>query len=470
MTAFEFLGGSPTAIACVTSRGQTWTYAQIDAATARGAQALQAQGVGPGVPVAVRVREPLGFLISALSVWRAGGVVVPLDPLAHPSKTQSLLPRVRAKGIVNTVSDDGLPVWEDGPGGAALDARVGLVLFTSGSSGPPKAVLLRREGVLANVDAILEYLPVKASPRTAVVLPFLYSYALVGQALTTLRAGGTVVLLNDVAFPPLQVAALRDLNAQGLSAVPTSLRRLAQVAMELPATERPRLAYVASAGAALDSATLALVREAFPGARLFNQYGLTEASPRVSGTDDSVPEFLKGSSGRPLRNVEVAIRDSEGRDVGPGQEGDIWVRGPSVMMGYLDDPEGTARVLRADGWLKTGDHGHLGEGGYLFVKGRSDGVVKCAGVRVSLDEVGEVLRRATSPHDVCVVAVPDDLWGSRLVAFIEGPEEAVARAKAVARELHAAAKPSRYVALEHFPRTANGKPQLKELQAMAQAL
>src|SRR5262249_22326873 len=158
--------------------------------------------------------------------------------------------------------------------------------------------LLSRAGIETNVEAILSYLPVREHPRTAVVLPLSYSYALVGQVLTTLRAGGTLLLLGDLAYPPLQLEAMARFAASGLSSVPTSLKLLSQAAAESAA--RPPLGYLASAGAPLSAATVATVRAAFPQARLFNQYGLTEASPRVTALSDAEPEFAQGSVGRAL--------------------------------------------------------------------------------------------------------------------------------------------------------------------------
>jgi long-chain acyl-CoA synthetase len=134
------------------------------------------------------------------------------------------------------------------------------------------------------------------------------------------------------------------------------------------------------------------------------------------------------------------------------------------MMGYLDQPEETARVLRDDG-LHTGDAGRVDERGYVWVEGRSDGVVKVAGERVGVEEVAAVLRAASGVTDACVVAIPDELYGTRLVAFIEGDDEA-ARHEAM-RALAPAKRPARYVSLPALPRTANGKVALAELKKLA---
>lgn len=367
----------------------------------------------------VDANAPIAFIVNALAAWEAGTPVFPVDPRLPEEARAKLV--ARASGI---------------------DPRTALLLSTSGTSAEPKLVMLGADGLAANIQAILRYLPIKASPRTAVIVPLSYSYGLVGQVLTTLEAGGTLLLLGDLTFPVDQLARMRDLGAQGLSTVPASLRLLARATLE-PLS----LDYVASAGGPLDDATIELARRAFRPRAFYNQYGLTEASPRVTGG------LADGSVGRPLEGVDVTIDapDEHG-------EGEILVRGPGVMLGYLGDPEGTARVLE-DGVLRTGDRGRL-EDGRLFVTGRADGVVKVAGERVGLEEVAAVLRAAEGVTEAAVIAVPHDELGFRLHAFVEGDAKA---AREAAKRFLGPAKRPRIVAIESLPRTSNGKVALGEL-------
>ncbi len=354
---------------------------------------------------------------------------------------------------------------EPAPSAGELNPRCGLLLFTSGSSGPPKGVLLGRDGLAANVDAILRYLPLRPAHRTAIILPLSYSYALVGQALAGLRAGATLLLLGDQRYPTLQLDTMAWLEAQGLSAVPTSLKLLARARLESPQAPAPRLDYLASAGARLDEQTVALARQAFPGARLFNQYGLTEASPRVAALGDDHPAFARGAAGFPLEGIEVWIADEAGARLPAGQSGAVYVRGPSVMLGYLDDPDATARVLSADGALRTGDVGFLDQEGALHVEGRDDGVVKVAGERVGLESIAEALPGVPGVRDAALVALPDEALGSRLVAFLEG-DASRETVRAAVRGLRPAQRPG-LVFVAALPRTARGKIDLVELKQMA---
>ncbi len=444
--------------ALVRPSGSAISRGALSAAVSRAAGQLVGLGVTPGIPVAIAARDPAAFLVAALATFEAGGIAVPLDtrPGAAPDE---LADRAHAAHLVRGADERGELQVEPRAGGAPLDPRAAMILFTSGSSGKPKGVLLSGAGLRANVEAILTYLPVREFGRTALTLPLSYSYALVGQAITTLSVGGTLLLLGSIPYPALQLEAMTELGATGLSTVPTALRLHLSALLEegLPA---PPLGYVASAGGPLDVRTAASLRRAFPRARIFNQYGLTEASPRVAAIEDSDPAFARGAAGRPLPGIEVWS---------DGPDGEICVRGPSVMLGYLDAPEATAQVLSAGGVLRTGDLGHLDETGALFVRGRTDGVVKVAGERVGLEEVAVVLREAGA-RDAAVVAVPDERLDHRLVAYVEAAADAVARIRAAAMgRLTAARRPSRVVPVAALPRLPSGKVDRQELRRRALA-
>jgi acyl-CoA synthetase (AMP-forming)/AMP-acid ligase II len=440
------------------------SYAELHRAVARAAETLVASGATPGRLVAIAAPDPAGYLVASLGAWSAGCVVVSCDPRAGEHATSRTLEKARPLAVVRGADVRGRLEVEARTDARELDPRVGLLLYTSGSSAEPKGVLLPADGIAANVRAITSYLPVRASSRVAVVVPLAYSYGLIGQALTTLSVGGALVLLGDVPFAAEQIDRMSALGVNGLSSVPASLRLLARAAIEKAV--HPTLAWCGSAGAPLDAGTVAAVREAFPGAELFNQYGLTEASPRVAWVSDRDPAFARGAVGRAVEGVSIRIASETGAVLPAGREGAVEVRGPSVMLGYLDDPEATGRALTLDGWLRTNDVGSIDEAGYLHVNGRGDGVVKSAGERVSLDEVASVLRRASGVRDACVLATPDDALGTVLHAFVECDEAAFASLRAFARaELSPAKRPRHFERLDALPRTSNGKVALAALRA-----
>jgi long-chain acyl-CoA synthetase len=378
--------------------------------------------------------DPYEALVAALAAWNAGAVAVPNAPALEPA--------------------------------AACDERAALLIFTSGSTGGPKGVLLSAEGIRANVEAILSYLPVREVPDTAIVLPLHYSYALVGQALTTFRAGGTVWLFNALEFPAQKLEAMAAIGRPvGLSSVPASLRLLART--ELEKRSGVKLGYVASAGGRLEAPVIELVRQAFGRVRFFNQYGLTEASPRVTALSDDHPAFAFGSVGRALPGLGVFAVGPHGERLPTDASGELAVRGPSVMLGYLNDPPATARVLGPDGTLRTGDFGHVDRDGFVYVEGRKDGVVKVAGERVSVETVAAAFRAIEGVREAQVVALPDEALGARLVAVIEG-EVGLPALRAKGRALPPQQRPARYVRVQVMPKTPNGKVDLAAVRALAE--
>lgn len=423
-----WLGGSPHATAIETHDGRVWDYATLAAEIDERARAAETvAGTLASRVLAITAKDDLTLLLGVLVAWR-------LD--ATPWLVGTSSASVAQVGPAAFFGDEGP---QRAGGTRALEA--GLVLTTSGSTGTPKHVVLEHAGLSANVDAILGYLPVMDAPRTGVLVPLSYGYGLVGQALTTLRAGGTLLLLRGAsAFAAQQRDALLRFRAQGLSSVPTQLRALCELG---PLDLR----YVASAGAPLDAATAEAMRRACPNARRFNQYGLTEASPRVSALEDvDDPEaFLRGGIGSPLEGVELRT------DADEEHSAELFVRGPNVMREYLDDPEGTRAVLDAEGWLRTGDRVFRDARGRLFPAGRADDVVKVAGERVSLVRVGAAFEDA-GECVVCAVSSPRS--GLKLVAFVVGD---LARARTIARSLPDAWRPSKLVGLASLPKTERGK-------------
>ncbi len=462
---FSLVSRRDDAPAIVRSNGSKMTYAELVAKTSRLAEAFVSAGAGPGKAVAVAAKDPADYLVLALAAWQAGAILVPLDARAGDSLPLTGARRVGVTMLATGIADDGTPktLATEVPA-RTFDTRIGLILFTSGSSAQPKGVLLTSTGIAHNVEAIHAYLPIAKHPVTGVVLPLSYSYGLVGQALTTLAVGGTLVLLSDVMYPAKLVEAMVTHGVSGLSSVPPSLRLIAKSAIS--AGVGPKLGYVASAGASQDALTRDLVKQAFPDAVRFNQYGLTEASPRVTALSHDEPAYALGSVGKGIRGVEVFAVDESGARLAPGEHGEIAVRGPSVMLGYMDDPEATERVL-SDGTLRSGDAGHVDASGFVFVEGRKDGVVKCGGERVSVDEVAAYMRTGEGVRDAAVLAVPHDDLGNALWAFVEADESVIPMLRALAREkLPPAKRPQKFVALAELPRTSNGKVALGELKKL----
>ncbi len=455
--------------AIVRSNGASLSYAELYARTSRLAEAFRGAGAGPGQVVAVAAKDPADYLTLALAAWQADAIVLLLDARAGESLPLTGARRVGVLSLAMGITEDGLPKTLDtGVPARAFDPSIGLILFTSGTSALPKGVLLPSAGVAHNVRAINAYLPIAKHPTTGIVLPLSYSYGLVGQALTTLAVGGTAVLLSDVMYPAKLVEAMVTYGVTGLSSVPPSLRLIARACISAGPEKTPRLGYVASAGGFQDPHTRELIAQAFPEATRFNQYGLTEASPRVTALAHHEPAYALGSVGKGIDGVEVFAVDEAGARLPAGVHGEIALRGPSVMIGYMDDPEATAKVL-SGGVLRSGDAGHVDADGFVFVEGRKDGVVKCGGERVSVEEVAGTMRTAEGVRDAAVIAVPHEDLGNALWAFVEADAAVIPALRALSREkLPPAKRPQKFFAIEALPRTSNGKVAFGELRKLAE--
>jgi len=428
-----WLTGPDEALALVRGDGERWTLGRLRQAVAE--VTLPERG-----PVVVCTSDAATLIAHGLAAWEAGRLFVPLDPTLPKARRDEIRARLRSADL---------------PDNAALG------LCTSGSTAQERVVLLGRQGIEANVSAILDYLPLGPEDRLALPLPLTHGYGWVGCVLTALRAGAGLVLLGELPHVGDQVALMRSAQATALASVPAGLRRLADAA------EGPieGLRWVASAGAPMERAD-ALVA-AFPGARRFDQYGLTEASPRVGWASDAEPDFGSGRM-RPLAGLRVSAVHVDGRAGSPDAPAPLVVQGPSVMLGYLDEPVAQARVLGPSG-LRTGDLGWIEDDGRFCVAGREDNVVKVAGERVDVGAVGRRIAAAPGVRDAAVVDVPDAVRGRALVAVVVG--EGADGVRLWARtHLRPAERPKRVVQAEVLPRTASGKLDSRALRALVQEM
>ncbi len=441
--------------------------------------------VSPGQRVLLCDPDPLGFLQGLACLLHLDAVPVPLDPRAGSALLLEVLEQARpaasllGKGAPSRMGAMlagaapllDIPARGESPDLGALPAlppvkRQGddeaLVIFTSGSTARPKGVALTHGNILSSVAAISAYLPLEEFRHSAILLPLHYGYALIGQLLTTLAAGGRITFLSALRYPVAMADALSRLGPCGVSSVPTSLGLICDVAQESGLVLED-VGYVGSAGARLPAELPPRLGRVFPRARLFNQYGCTEAAPRVSSiTGDEAP-FAQGSVGRAIEGLELAVLRPDGGQAPAGEEGDVAIRGPSVSPGYLGEGE-VPTLNRRAGYLLTGDLGYLDQEGYLYIAGRRDRVIKSAGERVSLDEVEASLMRHPSVKDAAALALPHPRLGIQLAALVVGEEEKRLDLEAhLLSELGAARRPGSLRFVPQIPRGSSGKAQKETL-------
>ncbi|MBF0142124.1 MAG: AMP-binding protein [Magnetococcales bacterium] len=369
----------------------------------------------------------------------------------------------------------GVPVLEGDPdaclapveAGWRGDDEIALLVATSGSLGMPKFVMVSQANLAANTAAIArsQQLLEGGDECAMLILPVAYCFG-ASVLHTHLYCGGSVVVDGRFMFPDRVLAAMARWGCTSFAGVPSVykllLRRSSFGKIAIPALVR-----LLQAGGPLDTGSIAAVRAKMPGVAFYVMYGQTEATARISCLDPERIETKVGSVGRPLDNLVVEVRDPLGNRLGPGTRGRIWVQGPSVCQGYLDDPGATGEVF-VDGWLDTRDVGMLDFDGFLWLDGRSEEFLKVRGVRLAFGEIEARVRGVAGVADAAVVAVPHVEAGEVPVVFVvslPGPVPGVV--EAVRALLPPAWSCERVVALPSLPLNDRGKVDRKHLRNLA---
>ena len=453
------------------------------------ARRLRAQGVAPGDRVAVVLPNCLEAAIAWYGSWCAGAAVVPLNAQA---RERDFVPWLRHSGprvlVHATAHEDarlaalatGVPVLSLEPAAEPLEALTGAadaetlpmpgpgalaaILYTSGTTGAPKGVALSHRNLAANTASILDYLQLTATDSTVSALPFYYAYG-ASVLHTHLAAGARVVLEDNFVFPHLITETLVRERATGFSGVPSTFALLLDRG-QLDRHDLSALRYLTQAGGAMSPALTRRLRAALPRARLFVMYGQTEASARLTCLRPERLDDKLGSVGTPIAGVEIQVRREDGSPAATDEQGDVWARGDNVMTGYWHAPEATAATL-VDGWLRTGDLGHLDADGFLWLAGRRSDMIKTGAHRVHPQDVEEAIAELPGVREVAVRGVDDPLLGQVVAAFIVRddalPTEMMV--KAHCRQRLAAYKIPKTVAfVADLPRTASGKIRRAALQ------
>lgn len=444
------------------------------------AAALRARGLQPGERVAIVLPNRLEAATSVYGIWLAGCVAVPLNAQARARDFSPWLRHCDARIVVHErghrdIEDamgdfDGtiqsLPLDDNtgyveasfAPGGTFERDSLAMLLYTSGTTGAPKGVMLSHANLLANAEAVIDYLQLTADDSVLDVLPFYYAYG-ASVLHTHLLTGGRIVLAPSLAFPHLVTQALQAESITGFCGVPSTYSLLLEHA-PLSGQVAPSLRYLTQAGGAMPARLVRRLRDALPHVRLFLMYGQTEATSRLTYLPPEDIDERAGSVGRALRDVEIRICRDDGTWASHGETGEVCARGPNVMLGYWNNPEATDAVLR-EGWLHTGDLGHLDAEGYLYLDGRRSDMIKTGAHRVNPADVEEAITELPWVIEAAVVGIDDDVMGQVIKAFVVVAQEQPRgedRIRAHCRARLAPYKvPKQVEFIGALPRTASGK-------------
>ncbi len=487
-------------------RDRTWTYGQVDADASSLAAAFSELGLGVGDRIAMNLPNGIEWIIATVAAAKLGAVVVPVSPQLSLHELRYQLRHAEASAVVTIENWEGvdylqrfeellgdLPdlqyvvtvgvedLWYDDrifqfedlvssgagrvfPRPAVYDEAADLaVMYTSGTMGKPKGVRLSHRAVVENAVRMAEVLELSPDDRMLGTVPFFASFGF--SVMVGTMASGALLVMQDTfdAADALSLIASRQVTL--LHGVPT----LYHLLMREERFDPSLLKSLRTGVIAGSSVAEALVRRVRRWCDVLVAYGLTETGPIVTITrfTDS-DERRIGSVGCALPGIEVMAMDLVTGDLhGPEAVGEIAVRGPNLMGGYLRMPAETAKVHTPEGFFLTGDLGIIDEDGYVKIIGRRQETISRGGIQLYPRELEDRLRMHPAVDDICVIGVPHDVMGELVCACIVAVEGAVitgGEIKRFAQDTMAADKvPDLVRFFDEFPMTGSGKVRRREL-------
>jgi acyl-CoA synthetase (AMP-forming)/AMP-acid ligase II len=455
--------------------GLRWSPAEFASRVVGRASELGAAGIKPGSTVIVARSGSAPFFADLFAVWSLGCCAACIDPTLTKAEIETLVEFVQPSAVlvgdIPIVAQINVPVLEldrvaasptTAPTSAGEPNDAALILFTSGTTGRPKGVVLSFQALLTRVALNRAAIGSVSRMKTLVTLPTSFGHGLIGNALTPLLSGGDIVL------HPLGQKLTRDLGRVidqfrigFLSSVPAFWRMVLKFSAAPSSNELLRV-HVGSAPLASD--LWARIAE-WSRAEVVNCYGITELANWVAGASSRTDVIAEGLVGRPW-GAQAAIKDSSGavRETG---EGELVIKSPSVMSGYLRRPDLTAAVL-VDGWYHTGDTGHISEGGLIRLTGRIKDEINRAGFKVQPTEIDALLETNPAVSEACVFGIPDLVSGQIVAAAVCLTAEAKADAESLrqwcATRLRHEAIPERWFIVDEIPRNKRGKVNRDEVR------
>ncbi|MHB8727111.1 MAG: class I adenylate-forming enzyme family protein [Casimicrobiaceae bacterium] len=393
------------------------SYSELEAAVRRMAEVLRDRGLTPDEPVLVPVANEARDLAAFMGVWRAGGIVVPVSRNAPARVVEATRAAVGARFVATNMEDVVPETGRQAPPHRPMLAGAAIIVFTSGSTGPPKGVVLSHRAFAGKLTAIDRVLGFTSQTRALLVLQITFVFGL-WVALLTLVKGGCILMHER--FDTLQVlAALAEQRITDAAFVPTMLRKLLSVdaALAAPLTARIRLHRILTGGEPFGRELGRQLREWLPETGIVDVYGLTETCSSDFFLTDGERERFPGSIGHPSAGVRFRIADEQGRETPAGEVGELQIRTPFIMNGYLDAPELT-RAAFVDGFCRTGDLARLRLDGAVELAGRAKDLIVRGGAKVSPLELDALLAQHPAVAAALTVGVPDAMMGERIHVLV----------------------------------------------------
>ena len=490
--------------AALSDRGVTVSYRDLWHQVTAAANGLLAANLKPNDRVAVYLEKRTETVAACFGAALAGGVFVPINPLLRDEQVRHIMTDSRARFLVTSAArlealdttlsqsqdlshvlavddpveperaDLSIAAWPaaDDPAPAVrrhrrIDTDMAAILYTSGSTGRPKGVVLSHRNMVAGALSVNQYLENTADDRILAALPLSFDAGL-SQLTTAFAAGATAVLINYLTARDL-VGIFAEQRITALTGVPPLWNQLVQQVW--PANAAENLRYFANTGGHLTRPTLERLRSIFPQAKPFLMYGLTEAF-RSTYLDPAEVDRRPDSIGKAIPNAEILVVGTDGRLCGPGEEGELVHRGALVAMGYWNDRERTDERFRPapgrpgelpleERAVWSGDRVRTDEEGFIYFVGRTDGMIKASGYRVSPTEIEEIVLAMDGIEEAVAVGVPHPQLGQTIVVVVTvAPGRALDQAAILAQcraKLPLFMMPAHIVERRPLPQTSTGK-------------
>jgi long-chain acyl-CoA synthetase len=488
---------------------ERFTYAQLDAMANRLANALHEQGVRRGDRVGIYLNNSVQSVVAVFGILKVDAVFVAVNRATKPDKLLFILnncqaaslitdSRAVAQGLGELLRTDvpslrGIAVcggktkaahngdsrfWDFAsiqtsfpptqPQGQNIDLDLACLIYTSGTTGEPKGVMCDHSNVVFVTQSIVEYLENTGEDVILNVLPMAFSYGLY-QLLATFCTGATLVLEESFAFPAVILQKMVEHRITGFAGVPTIYSIL--LGMDLSRVDLSALRYLTNAAAGLPVEHVKRLRQVLPNVKLYLMHGLTEVARTMYLSPDQT-DARPASSGIAMPGTELWVADDEGRRLGPGEVGELVVRGRHVMRGYWNDAEATARrfhpgLLPGERICYSGDLFRMDEQGFFYFVSRKDDIIKSRGEKIAPREIENVLYTIPGVQDAAVVGIPDPLLGQVVKAFLVAPGAALSEAVVISyckARLEEVMVPRKVEFRNELPKTGSGKIRRMDLQ------
>jgi amino acid adenylation domain-containing protein len=458
------------------------------------ARKVSSAGVSGGDRVAVFLDKTVEAVVSLFGAWAAGAIVVPINESLKRRQVDHILRHSGATALVSTPRKlarlewegrAGVPVIEpalepgappsDGAGSNA-SPQGAIILYTSGSTGRPKGILVSHENLMAGTRIVSRYLALQHDERILSVLPFSFDYGL-NQLLTAASVGATLVLVRSH-LPAGICRTLAEAGITGCAGVPPFWIQLMSGISPFSRMKFPNLRYITNSGGRFPVDLLKRYRGHLPHTRIFLMYGLSEAF-RSTYLPPELVDTRPDSMGKAIPETEVLVVREDGTECDAGEVGELVHRGPTVALGYWNDPEATRRVFRPDTLPRgdprrtvvfSGDLVRKDAEGFLYFVGRRDKMIKSQGYRVSPEEVEEILLSCPLVAEAAVCGKLDPDRGEAIIAHVVPAQTSCFAVEALVsfcqKEMPSYMQPRNVIVHGSLPRTASGKIDRNAVEAM----